>query len=64
MSGLADFHRAYFNDWLRWAGVEDVSEVRFQPNLVTNRAELDREAAKATARALGAGFGRAGLLAA
>jgi len=23
-----DFHRAYFNDWLRWAGIEHVSEVR------------------------------------
>ena len=59
----ADFHRAYFNDWLRWTGIEDVSEVRFQPNLVTRNAELDREAAKSTARALGAGFGQ-GLLAA
>jgi FMN-dependent NADH-azoreductase len=29
----ADFHRTYFNDWLRWAGIDEVSEVRFQPNL-------------------------------
>jgi FMN-dependent NADH-azoreductase len=52
----ADFHRAYFNDWLRWAGIEDVSEVRFQPNLVTSDAEAGREAAKAAARELGRGF--------
>lgn len=52
----ADFHRAYFNDWLRWAGVDDVSEVRFQPNLVTSDAEAARVAAKASARALGNRF--------
>ncbi len=52
----ADFHRAYFNDWLRWAGVDAVSEVRFQPNLVTNDADAGRADAKATARALGHSF--------
>jgi FMN-dependent NADH-azoreductase len=52
----ADFHRAYFNDWLRWAGVDDVSEVRFQPNLVTSDAEAGRAAAHASARALGNRF--------
>jgi FMN-dependent NADH-azoreductase len=52
----ADFHRAYFNDWLRWAGIDDVSEVRFQPNLVTSDVERGREAAKASARALGHRF--------
>jgi FMN-dependent NADH-azoreductase len=52
----ADFHRAYFNDWLRWAGVGHVSEVRFQPNLVTSDADAGRESAKASARALGNRF--------
>ncbi|HJS93020.1 MAG TPA: NAD(P)H-dependent oxidoreductase [Solirubrobacteraceae bacterium] len=60
----ADFHRAYFNDWLRWAGVEDVSEVRFQPNLVTSDAEAGRVAAKASARALGIRFASSNRLAA
>ena len=60
----ADFHRAYFNDWLRWAGIDDVSEVRFQPNLVTGDPEPGRAAAKASARALGAGFAKSGRLAA
>jgi FMN-dependent NADH-azoreductase len=52
-----DFHRSYFNDWLRWAGIEDVSEVRFQPNLVTADADAGRAAAQAAARELGAAFG-------
>jgi FMN-dependent NADH-azoreductase len=52
----ADFHRSYFNDWLRWAGIDDVSEVRFQPNLVTADADAARAVAKASARALGGTF--------
>ena len=60
----ADFHRAYFNDWLRWAGIDDVSEVRFQPNLVTSDAEAGRVAAKASARALGSSFAQSSPLAA
>ena len=60
----ADFHRAYFNDWLRWAGIPAVSEVRFQPNLVTSDAEAGRLAAKASARALGESFAAVNRLAA
>lgn len=60
----ADFHRAYFNDWLRWAGVDDVSEVRFQPNLVTSDADAGRAAAKASARAMGATYAASNRLAA
>jgi len=60
----ADFHRAYFNDWLRWAGIDLVSEVRFQPNLVTSDAEAGRAAAKASARALGSTFAQSSPLAA
>jgi FMN-dependent NADH-azoreductase len=52
----ADFHRAYFNDWLRWAGIDLVREVRFQPNLVTDDAQAGRALAKASARALGNRF--------
>lgn len=60
----ADFHRAYFNDWLRWAGIHPVSEVRFQPNLVTTDAETGRAAAKASARELGNHFAEFSRLAA
>jgi FMN-dependent NADH-azoreductase len=57
-----DFHRAYFNDWLRWAGIDDVSEVRFQPNLVTADAQPGRQAARARARELGHRFAATGEL--
>jgi FMN-dependent NADH-azoreductase len=60
----ADFHRTYFNDWLRWTGIDDVSEVRFQPNLVTSDADHGRAAAEASARALGASFPQSSPLAA
>jgi FMN-dependent NADH-azoreductase len=60
----ADFHRAYFNDWLRWAGINEVSEVRFQPNLVTSDAAPGRAAAQASARALGTTFAQPSPLAA
>jgi FMN-dependent NADH-azoreductase len=52
----ADFHATYFNDWLRFAGVDDVSEVRFQPTIATADAEAIRRAAHAEARRLGACF--------
>jgi hypothetical protein len=48
-----DFHASYFNDWLRFAGVTDVSEIRFQPNLVATDAAADRKSALARARELG-----------
>ena len=47
-----DFHRRYFNDWLRWAGIDDVSEIRFQPTLVASDVEARRVAALADARAV------------
>lgn len=47
-----DFHRTYFNDWLRWAGIDDVAEIRFQPNLVTDDAAGARAAALVEAREL------------
>jgi FMN-dependent NADH-azoreductase len=58
-----DFHRAYFNDWLRWAGITDVSGLRFQPNLVTSDADAGRAAAKVRARALGTSLARSPLAA-
>ena len=49
-----DFHAEFFNDWLRFIGVTDVSEIRFQPTVVTGDASAAREAALARARRLGA----------
>lgn len=51
-----DFQRPYFNDWLRWAGVADVREVFFRPNLATDDAESGRQAAHAAARDLAKEF--------
>jgi FMN-dependent NADH-azoreductase len=45
-----DFQATYLNDWLRWAGVDDVTEVFFRPNLAVADAEAGRRAAHAAAR--------------
>ena len=44
----SDFHSTYFNDWLRFIGINDVTEIRFQPTLLT----ADPAAALKTAIAL------------
>ena len=54
-----DFQATFFEDWLRWAGVEDTTAIHFRPNLATADAESARRAAHAQARAAGAAFGRA-----
>jgi FMN-dependent NADH-azoreductase len=40
-----DFQRPFFSGWLRWAGITDVTEISFRPNLVTTDAELLRKQA-------------------
>ncbi|GAA4867736.1 FMN-dependent NADH-azoreductase [Pseudonocardia benzenivorans] len=52
----SDFQAPYLRDWLAWAGVEDVEEIAFRPNLVTADARAGREAAHARARDLGKTF--------
>jgi FMN-dependent NADH-azoreductase len=52
----SDFQQPYFDDWLRWAGVGDITTVRFQPNLATADADTGREAALAEARHAGKAF--------
>ena len=47
-----DFEQPYVNDWLRWAGVTEIDEVFFRPNLATDDAECGRQAAHAAARDL------------
>jgi FMN-dependent NADH-azoreductase len=54
----ADFQASFFEDWLRWAGIADITTIHFRPNLATADAESGRRAAHAQARALGATFGR------
>jgi FMN-dependent NADH-azoreductase len=52
----ADFQATFFTDWLRWAGVTEVEEVHFRPNLVTADAETARRYAHDQARDLAKHF--------
>jgi FMN-dependent NADH-azoreductase len=45
----SDFQAPYFDDWLRWAGIRDVTSVSFRPNLATKDAETGRRLATADA---------------
>ena len=49
-----DFHAKFFNDWLRFIGVDDVAEIRFQPTVLTTDPGAARDAALARARDLAA----------
>jgi FMN-dependent NADH-azoreductase len=51
-----DFLAPFFNDWLRWTGIEDISEIHFRPNLATADADTGRRAANEAARRLGTAF--------
>ena len=44
-----DFQSTFFNDWLRWTGIADVSEIRYHPTLTGDAAQA-MQAAKAAAR--------------
>ena len=44
-----DFQSPYFDDWLRWTGIEDITTVRFHPTLTGDHAAA-RERADADAR--------------
>jgi FMN-dependent NADH-azoreductase len=46
----SDFQAPYLRDWLNWAGIADVTEIAFRPNLATADAESGRQAAHAAAR--------------
>jgi len=42
--------------WLRWAGITDITTIRFQPNLVTADAAAEREIVHARAPDAGKAF--------
>ena len=52
----ADFHAAYFNDWLRFAGFTDVTETHWQPTVVTATRDADKAAALQRAADAGSRF--------
>jgi FMN-dependent NADH-azoreductase len=45
-----DFQEPYFDEWLRWAGVEDRTVISFRPNLAIENPEPGRQAAHDAAR--------------
>ena len=52
----SDFQTTYLRDWLEWAGVTEVSEVEFRPNLANPNAASDRERAHAEAVTMAKAF--------
>ena len=46
----SDFQAPYFNDWLAWAGITDITKIHFRPDLATADAAAGRQAACAAAR--------------
>lgn len=48
-----DFQQPFFDDWLRWIGIHDVTSIRFHPNLATADAETGRRIAHAQAHDAG-----------
>jgi FMN-dependent NADH-azoreductase len=51
-----DHQLPYLVDWLNWAGVKDISQVAFRPNLAVADPAAGRSAAAARAARLGAAF--------
>ena len=54
----ADFHSTFFSDWLRFIGITDVEEIRFQPTVLTQDHDGDRAKAHERARQTAATFDR------
>lgn len=52
-----DFQSTYFGDWLRWAGIDDITEIRYHPTL-TGDADTAMATAREAARLAAATFGR------
>ncbi len=52
----SDFQSPYVRDWLNWAGVADVCEIEFRPDLAVADAASGRQAAHAAARDAGKAF--------
>jgi FMN-dependent NADH-azoreductase len=52
----SDFQQPFLEDWLRWAGIDDITAISFRPNLATADAETSRAAAHAAARDAGKTF--------
>lgn len=49
----SDFQTSFVEDWLRWAGISDITTLEFRPNIAV--ADADQRRAEAHQRALEAG---------
>ncbi len=52
-----DFHSTYFEDWLHFIGITDISTIRFQPTMLTPNAASARKVATAQAHEVAKTFG-------
>ncbi len=52
----SDFQSSYLRDWLQWAGIVDIEEVQFRPNLATADAAAGRARAHEEAQRVAAKF--------
>ena len=52
-----DFHSTYFDDWLRFIGISDITTIRFQPTMLAPDAVGARAAATAQAYEVAKMFG-------
>jgi FMN-dependent NADH-azoreductase len=52
----SDFQAPFFRDWLEWAGITDISEVAFHPNIATDDPDTGRLIARTQARHLAKTF--------
>ncbi|MEV8440620.1 NAD(P)H-dependent oxidoreductase [Actinosynnema sp. NPDC051121] len=51
-----DFQRPFLTGWLRWAGITDVTDVEFRPNLATPDADAQRRQAHESAAKVAESF--------
>jgi FMN-dependent NADH-azoreductase len=54
----SDFQQPFFDDWLRWAGIEDIDQVEFRPNLAVADADARRKQAHIEAAEVARRFAR------
>jgi FMN-dependent NADH-azoreductase len=59
----SDFQSTFVEDWLRWAGITDITTVEFRPNLAVDDAVCRRVEAHRRAAKIGRAYGQSGLAA-
>ena len=57
----SDFQSTFVEDWVRWAGITDITRVEFRPDLAVDDAVRRRVEAQRRAAKVGRGYGQSGL---